>query len=57
MRLAKTGYALAVPGSVTVLAAVGLLGAGGDDVYQVNEIDAKGFPLPVRWPLRVAVVG
>ena len=56
--MAKTGYALAVPGSVTVFASVVLFpDARVDDVPQVNLIDAKGFPLPVRWPLRVAVVG
>ena len=56
VRFARTGYAFAVPGSVTVLAAA-VLPEGGFDIPQVNEIDASAFPLPVRWPLMVAVVG
>lgn len=27
------------------------------DVPHLNEIEANGLPLPVRWPLTVAVVG
>ena len=56
--LANTGYADAVPGSDVVVAAVVVLpDANVDDVPHVNEIDASGFPLPVRCPFNVAVVG
>lgn len=57
VRLARTGYALAVPARVTVFAAVVVVGeASVGDVPHVNEIDANEFPLPVRWPLSVADV-
>ena len=47
-----------MPGSEVVVAAVVVLpDANVDDVPQVNEIEASGFPLPVRWPFNVAVVG
>lgn len=56
--LANTGYADAVPGSDVVVAAVVVLPeVNVDDVPHVNEIDASGFPLPVRCPFNVAVVG
>ena len=58
VRFARTGYALAVPASVVTFAAVVVLpDASVGDVPHVNEIDASGFPFPVRCPFNVAVVG
>ena len=58
VRFARTGYALAFPGSVVVLAAVTVLpDANVGEVPQVNEIDASVLPVAVKWPFNVAVVG
>ena len=58
VRFANTGYASAVPGNDVVVAAVVVLpDASVDDVPHVNEMEASGFPFPVRCPFNVAVVG
>jgi hypothetical protein len=58
VRFASTGNASAVPGSDVEFADVVVLpDASVGDVPHVNAIDAKGFPLPVRCPFTVAVVG
>jgi hypothetical protein len=55
---ARTGYSMALLASDVVFAPVMVFPeANVDDVPHVNEIEANAFPLPVRCPFRVAVVG
>lgn len=61
VRFAETGEAFAVPNNVTELATAVELPFGHGDgvgsvVPHVNVMEANAVPLPVRWPLRVAVV-